>query len=277
MSSLADQKADKVVTFFNAAMENVVPYAGKILEPPNSVPIQIIKTTDDGMMATHIIDATERRSNVGRVSSQVENSLAYAEAFSISRTFVITDSYFSEDSMLVDSENFLKHGLEPLKHFYETGGRVVVVCKEGIYAIGSKLAPHFGCQWRLGKINDEKCVPSEKARAFFGTLLPNELYIRKGHFMVAPEDERLYTATILSEEEYFTDNYSGFSSDEDLDTEEVSEAKKYYSQYVNENSSSALLALHEHESGGSLVWMGDQAETDSNVRALFAKLCCGEV
>jgi hypothetical protein len=277
MSNLADQKADKVVTFFNAAMENVVPYAGKILEPPNSVPIQIIKTTDGGMMTTHIVDATEKRSNLSRLSLQAESSRAYAGALSISRTFVITDSYFSEDSTLVDSENFLKYGLEPLKHFYETGGRVVVVCKEGTYAIGSKLAPHFGCQWRLGKINDENCVPSEKAIEFFGTLLPKELYTRKGHFMVVPKDERLYTAKILSEEEYFTDNYSGFSSDEDLDAEEVSEAKKYYSQHVTENSSSALLALREHESGGSLVWMGDRVEDDSKMRALFSKICCGAV
>ena len=60
MSSLTVQKAGKVVTFFNIAMEEVIPYAGQIIEPPNSVSIQIINTTGDGMMATHKVDATEK-------------------------------------------------------------------------------------------------------------------------------------------------------------------------------------------------------------------------
>ena len=175
MSSLTVQKAGKVVTFFNIAMEEVIPYAGQILEPPNSVSIQIINTTGDGMMATHKVDATEKRSNVGRGSLQVESSRAYGAALDISRAFVISDSYFSEASLFVDCNNFQIHGLEQLKHFYKSGGRVIVMCKEGICDIGSKLAPHFGCFWRLGKINDEKCVPSKRAEEVFGTLTVKEL------------------------------------------------------------------------------------------------------
>jgi hypothetical protein len=93
--------------------------------------------------------------------------------------------------------------------------------------------------------------------------------------MSTPEEERIYSFKPLSEEEYFTDNYGGFSSDEDLDEDEVNDSRGDYSQYVKENYDSTLLALHKHESGGSLVWLGDPSDQeDTRMRALFASICC---
>lgn len=272
------QQGDKAITFFNAGIENVVPYSGKILEPPNSIPIQILTTSSIGRMSSHIIEATETKSNLRRQPIHKEETCrAYQEALSISRTFVLADSFLSKDSILVDSSNFLKHGLEPLVQFYENGGRVIVVCREGIHDIGRQLNDRFGCQWSESNIDTGKCTPTEKARNLFGSEIPQELHAHKAYFfMSTPKDEQIYSFKPLSEEEYFTDNYGGFSSDEDLDEDEVNESRGDYSQYVQENYDSTLLALHKHESGGSLVWLGDPSDQeDTRMRAVFASICCG--
>lgn len=264
---------EKLVTFFNAEKQNVIPYVGKILEPPLSCPIQTLDTNNDGMFSTNVISATEKvYTGRSRGCLRRECGEAYAEALSQSRTFVIADSYFSADSFLNDTQGFLQHGLQPLKEFYESGGRVVVVCKEGFFAIGEQLSPIFGCEWQLGNINSEECVPSERGRVMFGSEA-KELYAGKGHMMIAPEHERLYTVKVVSKKEYAS-NYYGLDL-EQCDEDDLKDVKKSWERHIEENSENSLIALHQHESGGSLVWMGDRNEEDPNMRAVFAKLCCG--
>ena len=266
----------KVVTFFNFRPSTLIRYAGKILEPPTSVPIQLV-TTRDGILNTEIVEATERKwTGFSLGSSQSESSDAYANALQISRTFVIADSYFSKDSFLVDSEGFLTHGLEPLKRFYELGGTVVVVCIEGIYAIGNPLESAFGCQWQIGEIDNYRCTPTDKGRELFGGDAVEKLYAGKGHFIQAPKEEGLYQVEVLDYETYQTEQY-GLCPDEELSDDELNTCRQAYDHYAQRNANLFLLAVHENDKGGRIVWMGDRNQEDAKMRAIFAKVCCQEM
>ena len=267
---------DKTVTFFNIPKSTLIRYAGKILDPPHSCPIQLVET-GNGVMKTSIIEATEKKwTGFTLGSSQAERPGAYADALKMSRTFVIADSYFSQDSMLVDSEDFLKHGLAPMKYFYEIGGTVVVMCVEGIYAIGSQLNSEFGCEWHLQGVDNETCTPTEKGREYFGNDVVEKLYAGKGHFMGASEEEGLYRAQILDYEKYKHEHY-GYCSDGEFSDDELDECSQAYERHVHENKTKFLLAVHENDKGGRIVWMGDRNQEDPKMRAVFAKLCCKEM
>lgn len=262
---------EKAISFFNVDKTSIIKYAGRILEPPVSLPIQIVDTKD-GMMNTSIVSASEKKYTGRLRTSQRESAQAYVHALSKSRTFVIADSFFFGESVLENPVGFLEYGLDPIREFFENGGRVIVICKEGFFGIGDILEPIFDCQWRLGKVGSETCVPSEKGKEIVGPG-ENNLYAGKGHFMIAPEDERLYKIKSITFEEYKTE-YLGFSSDEDFDEDDYKEARESYEQYLKGNNVNALLVMHKHESGGSVVWMGDRNEEDPKLRPIFTKICC---
>jgi hypothetical protein len=287
-----DEILTKVVTFFNLDFENVTQYyAGHILEPPNSVPVQIV-TNMNGTITSRVINASgwKPRAPYYETHGQESPNL-YSEILSISRTFVLSDSVFTEKG---SSERFREYGLGKLIEFYKSGGRVVVLCTKGNSNIATLLDNHFGCHWCLVASKHEKCVPTTKARVF-GSSIPEALDVRNGQFMITPKEEGLYQVRVLSEEEFFTERYDGFSSDEDLDDDEVAEAKQDYSHYVRENSGKFLIALHKHHNKGDIVWIGNQQEitmtldekednTTMNhpkktkaMQPLLAKICCSKI
>lgn len=270
----------KVVTFFNISSEDVIPYAAPLLEPPNSVPIQVA-TSIDGRFHSQVIDATENKTSLsGYEINGRENTKMYSKLLSISRTLVLSQSVFTDDER--SNASFRKHGLQQTREFYENGGRIVVLGSNGNPDISMHLTSHFGCQWCFGKTCKRgECVPTKEGRSFLGpSITLEEDRVEKGHFMITPKDEGLFQMKILSEEEYFTgNNYDEafLSSDEDLDDDEVEEFHEVYSQYVNENSQLFLIAMHKHQSGGQLVWIGYRDTDTSNkkmMRSAFAQICC---
>jgi hypothetical protein len=150
------------------------------------------------------------------------------------------------------------------------------MCVEGIYAIGSKLESDFGCDWHLNGIDNETCTPTEKGREYFGSEVEEQLYAGKGHFMRTPQEEGLYQVQIPDYEKYKSDFY-GLCSDEEYSDDELENCRKSYERYVSENKNKFLLAVHENDKGGRIVWMGDRNQEDPKMRALFAKLCCEEM
>merc|ERR1712232_416402 len=124
----------------------------------------------------------------------------------------------------------------------------------------------FGCQWQLaGKKSSETCVPSQRGLDLLGPVVAKEINVVKGHMMITPDDEILYNIGILPEEEYMTE-YFGYDPSEKYSEEEVTYAKESYASYVEENSTNSLIALHENDSGGSVIWIGDWTEEDTKMR-----------
>lgn len=270
---------DRAVTFFNMNDEMLVKYTGKLLEPPYSVPIQLVDTAKNSMgISRMIVEPSDRKYYSPYMGSlQGESKAAYMEAFALSRTVVISDSFFFDESMLHDTNSFQTNGgKEALVEFYNKGGTVMVWCEEGVYSIGSVLSQLFGCQWNLGGINNdnETCVPTEQGKALLGPDIAQNVFARGGHLMVVPDGEGLYCNETLGLEEYLTENY-GIEIDNEEDDEELLDALRAYRRYKKNNSTSYLIAVHQNEQGGRLIWLGDRKQGDSKMRAIVAKLCYG--
>ena len=268
---------DHAVTFFNMRDEMLVKYTGKLLEPPYSVPIQLIDTSENSMgLRRIIVEPSDRKYYSPCLGSlQKESKAAYVEAFTLSRTVVLSDSFFFEESILHETNSFQScGGKEALVEFYNNGGTVMIWCEEGVYSIGSTLSQLFGCQWNLGGINDgnETCLPTDQGKALLGPDIAKNIYARGGHMMVVPDGEGLYCNETLGLEEYLTENH-GVDIDNDEDDEELLYALKSYRRYKKTNASNHLIAVHKNENGGRLIWMGDRKELDSKLRAIVAKLC----
>lgn len=92
--------------------------------------------------------------------------------------------------------------------------------------------------------------------------------------MVVPDGEGLYCNETLGLEEYLTENY-GIEIDNEEDDEELLDALRAYRRYKKNNSTSYLIAVHQNEQGGRLIWLGDRKQGDSKMRAIVAKLCYG--
>jgi len=270
---------DRAVTFLNMRDEKLVKYTGKLLEPPYSVPIQLIDASANSMgLRRIIVEPPDRKYFSSCLGSlQKANKAAYVEAFALSRTVVLADSFFFDESMMHDTDSFQTcGGREALVEFYQKGGTVMVWCEEGVYSIGDKLSQLFGCQWSLGRINDgsEKCVPTEQGKALLGPDVAQKVYARGGHLMVVPEGEGLYCNETMGLEEYLAEEH-GVEIDNDEDDDELLYALKAYRRYKKENAGSHLIAIHQNENGGRLIWLGDRKEFDSKMRAIVAKLCHG--
>ncbi|KAI2499723.1 hypothetical protein MHU86_14735 [Fragilaria crotonensis] len=118
-----------------------------------------------------------------------------------------------EESVANYTELFRKsHTVDHCKIF-KGGGRVVVVCVEGIYAIGDVLSSVFGSKWKLNQVADYDCVVTEQGRKLLGdTVNAPKVYLRKGHFMKTP-GRGIYGLFTSDFEAYLAENY-GDDADE---------------------------------------------------------------
>ena len=147
---------------------------------------------------------------------------------------------------------------------------MVVVCVEGIYAIGDVLSGSFGSSWRLGQITDFDCIVTERGRDLLGPGVDApKVYLRKGHFMETPTDEGIYGIFTPDFEAYLAENYG-----DDADEEDREYAKKSRERLGSLSQSNFAIAIHKDaKSQGSLVWFGDRS-MKSELIQVFAMLLC---
>ena len=209
--------------------------------------------------------------------------------------------------------------------------------KKTFSSISESLAHYFGCKWKghdylnsCGSANSScgrrdhddaklNCtfVPTARNIDIFGPstmIQPRCITLCNGPksdhdftVMIVPSpNERLYHMKPPTEEEYFTNNYDGVSSDEDLDDEEINDAQIFYQQHVDDTLRYNLLAVHKvtnnnnisggggHRGGGEIIWIGCGKPTSMNIlddnpkdnvdtqqqrimddwKSLIATLCC---
>ncbi|KAL3926509.1 MAG: hypothetical protein SGARI_005585 [Bacillariaceae sp.] len=162
---------------------------------------------------------------------------------------IIHDSMFDRESLLVETTEFFEHGgLEALVEYFQKGGKIIVHCVEGIYAIvlgsGSNISRQL-----LGSDNNISTTTMALTRD-------------KAHLMRAPRVEALVTKKIYSREE-FRNNY-GSDSDDDEDA-----AYERYKQ--SEEGQHAVCVYEGFGSEGALIWNGDRGQ-NSVMKAVFEKL-----
>lgn len=260
------------ITFLNSTQY----FAALVANDPHiQLPPMRLVHTDEGELTLYTMAENSNDVKLEPIpgSTREESVANYTELFRKSHTVVIPDSMFSEQSMLVDAEPFLHMGLGPLQDFFKGGGRVVVVCVEGIYAIGDVLSSVFGSKWKLSQVADYDCVVTEQGRKLLGDAInAPKVYLRKGHFMKTPEDEGIYGIFTPDFEAYLAENYG-----DDADEEDREDAKLSWRQLGSLSQSSFVIAMYnDTKSQGSLAWFGDRS-MKSELNQVFAKLVCREV
>jgi hypothetical protein len=266
------EEPKKSITFLNSMQHFAALVAN---DPQIRLPPMRLVHTDEGKLTLFTMAESPNDVKLEPIpgSTRKESVASYTELFHKSHTVVISDSMFSEQSMMVDTEPFLNMGLGPLQDFFEGGGRVVVVCVEGIYAIGDVLSRFFGSKWKLFQVDDYDCVVTERGKKLLGDgVSAPKVYLRKGHFMKTPEDEGIYGIFTPNFETYLVENYGA-----DADEEDRKDAKASWRQLGSISQSSFVIAMHnDTKSQGSLVWFGDRG-MKSELHQVFAKLICREM
>ena len=263
----------KSITFLNAARHYEVLKAADVDYPLSAM---ILAQTDRGELTFY----TGISTGPGSVklepipgSTQKESAAFYTDLFQKSHTVILPDSMFTAESMLLDTDTFVSEGLCPLQEFFRGGGKVVVVCVEGIYAIGDVLSSSFGSNWRLGQITDHDSIVTERGRNLLGSRVnAPKVHLRKGHFMETPANDGIYGIFTPDFEAYLEENYGG-----DADEEDREDAKQSWKRQASLNQSNFAIAIHKDtESQGNLVWFGDRS-MKSELIPVFAMLLRPEI
>jgi hypothetical protein len=229
--------------------------ASDFLNDTTSSVFQIV-LQEDHFELKNLIDETEE--NKPFVSSSFNEVLAAAH------TVVISDSMFTENSFLIETEDFLREGLPSLVKYYEAGGNVMVQCAEGVYEIGNLLSASFGTKWQLGAIESTKCIPTSKGLELLG-IEPFEAYLSgKVHFMKTSPDEGIVAYNMYkNKEEFFNEN--------DLDPDEPEDdAEESWQRYLQQYEHQHAVAFYKG-GNGMIIWNGDRGQ-NTEMQGVFMKL-----
>lgn len=212
---------------------------------------------------------------------------SFVKAFEESHTVILPDSLFVENSRVFrHTENFIKHGLEALRAFYEErGGTVLIQCVEGALSSSctGRVNATFGTDWKIHVLADAVALgPTPTAtRLLQSRYLPEEIVIRDSAFFLScPPDEGLYRVLLPTREEFdrsFEEQNEVFErlGIEKDDSMACFDVDKSWEDYLKKYTDRYGLAVHAASSGGGrghVIWYGDRSQTNRTMSFLFCKL-----
>lgn len=204
---------------------------------------------------------------------------SFDDLFKAAHTVVVPDAMFSENSKVFKTEAFMNHGMEALGPFYKKGGRVIVMCIEGVFNSTNNVNRLFGTEWKTKFYESALATPTAKGKRLFGQFLPKEGYYMENnpYFIECPHGEGLFQR-FLNDKETFVKNFHaedetferlGIEKDESMDCFNV---EKSWENYLAKYTDRFCIALHQGKGNeGQVFWFGDRGQSDG-VAFVFCKL-----
>jgi hypothetical protein len=208
---------------------------------------------------------------------------SFDKLYDEAHTVVIPDALFSERSRIFKTSAFLENGMPALRQYYKNGGgRVIVICMEGVSNATENINALFDTDWKLQYFEKTTTVvPTDFARSLFGQFVPRQYNVKgmpyfiscapgEGLFQQLMNDKETFVEDFHAEDEAF--ERLGIEKDESLDCFNV---EKSWTQYVKKYTDRYCIALHVDDekegAGGQVVWFGDRGQSDG-LAFIFCKL-----
>jgi hypothetical protein len=273
----------RAVTFYNFDPPKLLHYASRILETHS---IQVVQDNRQGTLDWSLIPATNSSSDCIPASGTVPN---LEEVLNRSRTFCMS-------GLDLKNELFRQRGYEQVLLFYAKGGTVVMLggnCQE--------FNQKFNSQWSYRgnhTVKHHDCIPTPVAQQYLGldqwgrANYPLQISIPHSMLIETPREEALYLPRpYTSKREYmeaYVDLEPEWYNDE---TGQVDEAA-FYELHPNNHElwgrikkrdqhweshvapTATPIAVHKstEDGGGTLIWIGDAVDHDTNMRLLLSQL-----